>query len=43
MPITVKVVSEAAYAQWLESAKAGNPQLSSLAVPAAGLEVASAD
>ena len=43
MPITVKVVSEAAYAQWLESAKAGNPQLSSLAVPAAELKVAAAD
>jgi cytochrome c oxidase subunit 2 len=43
MPITVKVVSEAAYAQWLESAKAGDPQLSSLAVPAAELKVAAAD
>jgi cytochrome c oxidase subunit 2 len=43
MPITVKVVSEAAYAKWLEAAKAGNPQLSSLAVPAAGVKVASAD
>lgn len=28
MPITVKVVSEEAYAKWLESAKAGNLQLS---------------
>ncbi|MBZ4689049.1 cytochrome c oxidase subunit II [Cereibacter changlensis] len=27
MPITVKVVSEAAYAQWLEQAKAGNYEL----------------
>jgi cytochrome c oxidase subunit 2 len=27
MPITVKVVSEAAYAKWLEGAKAGNLQL----------------
>jgi cytochrome c oxidase subunit 2 len=43
MPITVKVVSEAAYAQWLESAKAGDPQLSSLATPAAELKVAAAD
>lgn len=29
MPITVKVVSEAAYAKWLEGAKAGNLQLAS--------------
>lgn len=29
MPITVKVVSEAAYAAWLEAAKAGNVQLAS--------------
>ena len=29
MPITVKVVSEAAYAKWLEGAKAGNVQLAS--------------
>jgi cytochrome c oxidase subunit 2 len=43
MPITVKVVSEAAYAQWLEQAKAGNPQLASLAVPAGDLKVAAAD
>jgi cytochrome c oxidase subunit 2 len=28
MPITVKVVSEAAYAEWLEKAKAGDVQLS---------------
>lgn len=34
MPITVKVVSEAAYAAWLEKAKAGDVQLSS--VPATG-------
>jgi cytochrome c oxidase subunit II len=31
MPITVKVVSEAAYAQWLAKAKAGDVQLSSVA------------
>lgn len=31
MPITVKVVSEEAYARWLEGAKAGDVQLSSLA------------
>jgi cytochrome c oxidase subunit 2 len=31
MPITVKVVSEAAYAQWLTKAKAGDVQLSSAA------------
>jgi heme/copper-type cytochrome/quinol oxidase subunit 2 len=43
MPITVKVVSEAAYAKWLDSAKAGDPQLSSLAVPAADVKVAAAD
>lgn len=29
MPITVKVVSEAAYAKWIEGAKAGNLQLAS--------------
>ena len=34
MPITVKVVSEAAYAEWLEKAKAGDVQLSSVAAPA---------
>lgn len=34
MPITVKVVSEAAYAQWLEKAKAGDVQLSHVAQPA---------
>jgi cytochrome c oxidase subunit II len=33
MPITVKVVSEAAYAEWLAKAKAGDVQLSSVAVP----------
>ncbi len=33
MPITVKVVSEEAYARWLEGAKAGAVQLSSLAAP----------
>ena len=30
MPITVKVVSDAVYAKWLETAKAGDPQLSSI-------------
>jgi cytochrome c oxidase subunit II len=35
MPITVKVVSEAAYAEWLTKAKAGDVQLSSVAMPAA--------
>ena len=34
MPITVKVVSEAAYAQWLAAAKNGEYQLSNVAVPA---------
>lgn len=34
MPITVKVVSEAAYAEWLAKAKAGDVQLSSVAAPA---------
>jgi len=34
MPITVKVVSDAAYAQWLEKAKAGDVQLSHVAQPA---------
>ncbi len=34
MPITVKVVSEAAYAQWLEKAKAGDVQLSAVSAPA---------
>ena len=42
MPITVKVVSEAAYAQWLEKAKAGDVQLSSVAAPAS-VQVASND
>jgi cytochrome c oxidase subunit 2 len=42
MPITVKVVSEAAYAQWLTKAKAGDVQLSSVAAPAA-VTVASND
>ncbi len=35
MPITVKVVSEAAYAQWLAAAKTGEYQLSHVAQPAA--------
>jgi cytochrome c oxidase subunit 2 len=34
MPITVKVVSEAKYAEWLAKAKAGDVQLSSIAAPA---------
>lgn len=34
MPITVKVVSEAAYAEWLAKAKAGDVQLSSVSAPA---------
>jgi cytochrome c oxidase subunit II len=34
MPITVKVVSEAAYAEWLTKAKAGDVQLSAVATPA---------
>ncbi len=42
MPITVKVVSEAAYAEWLEKAKAGDVQLSSVAAPA-DAQVASND
>jgi cytochrome c oxidase subunit 2 len=40
MPITVKVVSEAVYAQWLAGAKEGNVALSSIATP---LSVAAAD
>ncbi len=43
MPITVKVVSEAAYAQWLTKAKAGDVQLSSVAAPAPAVKVASND
>ena len=35
MPITVKVVSEAKYAEWLAKAKAGDVQLSSIAAPIA--------
>jgi cytochrome c oxidase subunit 2 len=35
MPITVKVVSEAAYAQWLGAAKTGEYQLSHVAQPTA--------
>ncbi|MES2915218.1 MAG: cytochrome c oxidase subunit II [Pseudomonadota bacterium] len=34
MPITVKVVSEAAYAEWLTKAKAGDVQLSAMTMPA---------
>ncbi len=43
MPITVKVVSEAAYAQWLTKAKAGDVQLSSVTTPATAVKVASND
>ena len=42
MPITVKVVSEAAYAEWLVKAKAGDVQLSH-AAPGAAVKVASND
>ncbi|MCU0828753.1 MAG: cytochrome c oxidase subunit II [Tabrizicola sp.] len=42
MPITVKVVSEAAYAQWLEGAKNGEYQLSMTDTPAP-VQVASSD
>jgi cytochrome c oxidase subunit 2 len=42
MPITVKVVSEAAYAQWLTKAKAGDVQLSSVAA-SSDVQVASND
>ena len=43
MPITVKVVSEAAYQQWLTKAKAGDVQLSSTATEPAAVKVASND
>ncbi|MFN5996018.1 MAG: cytochrome c oxidase subunit II [Paracoccaceae bacterium] len=43
MPITVKVVSEAAYAEWLTKAKAGDVQLSSAATEPAEVKVASND
>ncbi len=42
MPITVKVVSEAKYAEWLEKAKTGDVQLSAIAAPAA-VQVAAND
>ena len=42
MPITVKVVSEAAYAEWLAKAKAGDVELSH-SVTAAPVDVALAD
>ncbi|MBN8633431.1 MAG: cytochrome c oxidase subunit II [Rhodobacterales bacterium] len=42
MPITVKVVSEAAYAEWLAKAKTGDVQLSSVAADAP-VQVASND
>ncbi len=43
MPITVKVVSEQAYAQWLEAAKAGNVILSDAMLADDGVTVAAAD
>jgi cytochrome c oxidase subunit 2 len=43
MPITVKVVSEAAYAAWVEQAKAGNVVLMSDAATAEPVQVADAD
>ena len=43
MPITVKVVSEAVYAEWLTKAKAGDVQLSSVAAEPAKAQVASND
>jgi cytochrome c oxidase subunit 2 len=43
MPITVKVVSEAAYAEWLTKAKAGDVQLSSVTVPSSDVTLASND
>jgi cytochrome c oxidase subunit 2 len=43
MPITVKVVSEAAYAEWLTKAKAGDVQLSSVTVPSTDVTLASND
>ena len=43
MPITVKVVSEAAYAEWLAKAKAGDVQLSSVGTPFDATKVASND
>jgi cytochrome c oxidase subunit II len=42
MPITVKVVSEAAYADWLTKAKAGDVQLSHVSAPST-VQVASND
>ncbi len=43
MPITVKVVSEAAYAAWVEQAKAGNVVLSQADAAAAPVQVAAND
>lgn len=43
MPITVKVVSEAAYAEWLTKAKSGDVQLSSVTVPSSDVTLASND
>lgn len=43
MPITVKVVSEAAYAQWVAQAKAGNVILTSEAAQTAPVQVAASE
>jgi cytochrome c oxidase subunit 2 len=43
MPITVKVVSEAAYAAWVEQAKAGNVVLSQAGAASAPVQVAAND
>ncbi|PTE14399.1 cytochrome c oxidase subunit II [Pseudogemmobacter blasticus] len=43
MPITVKVVSEAAYAAWVEQAKAGNVVLAATPAPVAPVQVATND
>jgi cytochrome c oxidase subunit 2 len=43
MPITVKVVSEEAYAKWVEQAKGGNVVLANDVQPAGSVQVASAN
>lgn len=43
MPITVKVVSEAKYAEWLEKAKTGDVQLSAIVAAPAAVQVAAND
>lgn len=43
MPITVKVVSEAAYAAWVQEAKAGNVALSALPAETAPVQVAASN